>query len=57
MYLLSTVYGTEHGRTVWPAYGLPVGADNSRVDRIRRLKLLSHRVFSALIPRELLENA
>jgi hypothetical protein len=37
--------------------GSPIGADDPRIDRIRQLKLPSPRVFSPLIPRELLENA
>jgi hypothetical protein len=37
--------------------GASIGTDSPRINRIRRLKLLSPYVFSSLIPRELLENA
>jgi hypothetical protein len=41
---------------VRPVDGPPIGADGPRIDQIKRLKFLSPRVFSPLIPWELLEN-
>jgi hypothetical protein len=56
-HVLSIICGTRHGRTVRPEARTVWPTDGPRIDRIRRLKLLFPRVFSPLIPRELLENA
>jgi hypothetical protein len=51
---LSTICGTEHGRTVQPSGpdDPPLGTDSPRLDQIRRIKLQSPCMFIPLNSRD-----